>query len=164
MSTIGAVGTTISSIWSYFSTGIYPDKASVQANYKQNTFHEVKALYSELSCHLVELYEEDEDLAQSIASRLQIDKIRSAMEFTHTSEESEILTRPLLNAKKFVLEGTLPNSPIELRNRVEILQLRREVSRLKRLAERHLPKSASHSSTAVLKGKISEDKTETLEQ
>lgn len=111
-----AVASAVSATFGYFSTGVYPDRASAKANDRQDTFAEVVRSYLDLSGALISLSIDDRDFAREVANNLPIDKIEEAMSKHLSVEKTQEVIEPLLNAHKFVLHGQRISGPLPLIN------------------------------------------------
>lgn len=130
LNAVGTLASCASATVNFFSTGFCPWLESNEANKGQNHFHEAEVDYSEMSVCLVELWKEQPEQANSLASAIKIKKIRRAMEEYVSTSEAQFLLEPLKMAKRFVRTGIQPQFPALVRLAVQNVLLEKRVQYL----------------------------------
>lgn len=90
-------------------TGTNPHHSSVAANNRQDRIHEAKEKYEELALALIDLYEENRDLAKDIADHISIPKLRLAIRNSVEGHKvDEMITKSLNEVVQYIQNGTIP--------------------------------------------------------
>ena len=130
LETIAVLSTSIGAGVSYVSTGCYPHIASAKANEMQNTFVELKDLYLELGSHLITIYEYYPDQAKVLASGLDTGLIAKRCTYFLSENQAGDVVKSLEKAKAFILDGAISDTPLSIKNCVELFLLRKKLGTL----------------------------------